>query len=128
MIKLSNVHDWQGDAAVKQILVFPSSSAETAFTTLHDEEVKRLGVADASDTNKGASYKIRAVKNGDGTWCGLVRCGVTGSLLLHETPAAPNWPLAMLEAYDMLQQASVLPIPIDLIYQLESVGSDEKVS
>lgn len=128
MIKLSEVHDWQGDAAVKQILVFPCPAAEAAFKALFSKEVEQMGVKDASDTNKGASYKIRAVMNGDGTWSGLVRCGMTGTLLLRETLPAPTWPLAMLEAFNMLQPAMFMPVPAGLIAQMESVAGHETVS
>lgn len=125
MIKLSEVHHWQGDAAVRQILVFPSQTAMDAFNIAHADEVKSNGVQDASDTNMGAMYKIRAVMNGDGTWSGLVRCGVTGYLLQETKLPTPNWALAMLEAFSLLQRSMIMPVPVDLIKQMEEASNEE---
>lgn len=118
MITLSEVHDWQGDPAVKQILVFPNQFAQALFTNLFVDAVEKDGIEDASDTNLGAMYKIRAVLNSDGMWFGLIRCGVTGGLLLRESAPTEKYQQALLEAYNLLQQSMLMPNPVSLINEL----------
>lgn len=53
--------------------------------------VERDGKEKASDSNAGAIYKIRAVKNGKDTWDGIVRCGYSGELLLEQVELSDTW-------------------------------------
>lgn len=118
MISMSEVHDWQGESAVKQILVFPSLVAHKAFKRQFEQAVKEHGIENASDSGIGAMYKIRAVLNSDGMWVGVIRCGVTGVMLQHETAPAEKYQLALSEAYNLLQRSMLMPNPVTLINDL----------
>lgn len=78
----SEVHAWQNDPAVQQILLFGSHRAKKR----HDEGMAKQiaeGVEpyDLIDTGYGAVYKLRAVLNNDDSWTPIIRCGYTGFLL-----------------------------------------------
>lgn len=91
MFKFSQIHDWQEDPAVKQILVFPSQLLKDEFEKEFALRVEKDGKDKASDSNAGAVYKIRAVKNGNDTWDGVVRCGSSGELLFEQVELSDNW-------------------------------------
>lgn len=79
----SKMRPWQGNPAVQQVLVFPSVQAENRFTDLFAQTVNLCGIEWASDSDLGASYKLRAVKNGKGSYDAVLRCGVTGCVILE---------------------------------------------
>ena len=81
MLVFSTVADWQGDAAVKQILVFPNQDMKDIFDKDFAALVEKEGIDKASDSNLGAIYKVRAVKNQKGLWTPLIRCGLSGAHL-----------------------------------------------
>jgi len=83
MFLFSDQHDWQNDPAVKQILVFPNHEAKENFYKAFNAEVKEKGIENASDNNKGAIYKLRAVKDSDGHYIPVIRCAING-LQLYE--------------------------------------------
>lgn len=79
MLHFSKIHDWQDDANVKQILVFPSVTAKVQFDVIRDKHFATYNnLKDFDDTGKGASYKLRAINSFDGDWIAIIRCGVTG--------------------------------------------------
>ena len=90
MFASSEIHNWQGNPAVKQILVFPTDFLKSEFEKTFAERVEKDGVDKASDSNAGAIYKIRAVKNGDGSWTGVVRCGSSGEILMVQDQPKDN--------------------------------------
>lgn len=81
MMVFSEVHDWQKDKSVKQILVFPSQDAKDSFDDDFQTRVEDHGIEYASDSGIGAMYKLRAVMYWDGKWIPIIRCGVTGAKL-----------------------------------------------
>ena len=88
MFVFSELHPWQNETAVMQVLVFSSHEMQVAFqqaysiaTQKHDPKL----VEGVSDSNMGAIYKLRAVLNSDGMYIPTIRCGFTG-LLLKEFP------------------------------------------
>lgn len=83
MFVYSDIHDWQANPCVKQILVFPNYEAKNNFTIAFEAEVKEKGVEDANENNKGAVYKLRAVKDSDGHYIPVIRCAING-LQLYE--------------------------------------------
>lgn len=91
MFKFSEIHDWQEDPAVKQILVFPSQLLKDEFEKEYALRVEKDGKWAASDSNIGAIYKIRAVKNGNDMWDGVVRCGSSGELLFEQCDLGSCW-------------------------------------
>lgn len=95
---LSNVHDWQDDAAVKQILVFATEHRKNEFETAHAKLVYTFGKEKASDSGLGAIYKVRAVKNGDDTWTPTIRDGFDGTLIWESTERYLTWEHAMVVA------------------------------
>jgi hypothetical protein len=90
MFLFSEIHDWQGNPAVKQILVFPTDFLKSEFEKTFAKRIKRVGIENASDNGIGAVYKIRAVKTGVGSWGGFVRCGSTSRLLLAQDQPKDN--------------------------------------
>ncbi len=102
MMTFSEVHDWQGDSAVKQILVFPSGQAETKFKESFAVIVSAEGIEDASDTGLGAVYKLRAVKDGNGQYIPVVRCGVTGYTLWEDVIPCHEYKTALLIALNTM--------------------------
>ena len=81
MLTLGSMHPWQGNDAVQQVLVFGSEEMKAQFEVAFSEEVKKHSLQDASDSNLGAIYKLRAVKLGNGKYAAVIRCGFTGKLL-----------------------------------------------
>ena len=72
------IKDWQLDPNTKQILVFSCIELKDIFDHSYEDRVLRDGAADASDSNQGAIYKLRATKRIDDTWIAQVFCGITG--------------------------------------------------
>lgn len=115
MMIFSKIHDWQGNDAVKQILVFPSEDAERQFQILFAEKVAEHGIEDASDTNLGACYKLRAVKNSDGRYVGLIRCGATGFLIAEDSRSYEGYHTALAVALELLQATIHFPSFADVL-------------
>ena len=78
MFTFSEQHAWQGNEAVQQILVFPNYAMQEVFNKDFADLVEKQGIESASDSNLGAIYKLRAVKNGTGKYIPVIRCGVSG--------------------------------------------------
>jgi hypothetical protein len=95
---LSNVHDWQGDSAVKQILVFATAHRKNEFETAYAKLVYTFGKEYASDSGLGAIYKVRAVKNSDDTWTPIIRDGFDGNLIWGSHDRFPTWEQAIIVA------------------------------
>ena len=81
MFTFSEQHAWQGDSAVQQILVFPNLGQKLAFEDAFAKNLTAYGIDSAEDTGIGAIYKLRAIKNADGTYGAMIRCGVTAECL-----------------------------------------------
>jgi hypothetical protein len=97
MFVFSQVHDWQNDPAVKQILVFSSNEVKDSFDILFATKVAEEGIENASENNLGASYKLRAVlATGEGQWIGVIRDGFCG-MHLHESRRMSDTPEAALK-------------------------------
>ncbi len=101
MFKFSEIHDWQEEPAVKQILVFPSQQHKDQFEKEFALRVEKDGKDKASDSNAGAIYKIRAVKNGKDTWDGVVRCGYSGELLFEQVELSETWEVCLFHISNM---------------------------
>ena len=95
MFKFSEIHDWQNNQAIKQILVFPSQLLKDEFEKTFSQRVEVVGIDKASDSNAGAVYKIRVIKNGNNKWDGCVRCGSSGELLIDQENLGDNWESAI---------------------------------
>lgn len=89
-MKFSQIHDWQNDSAVKQILVFPSELLQDEFNKAFAERVEKDGIEKASDNNIGAIYKLRAVLCSTGRYESVIRCGHTGELLWEDSITYPT--------------------------------------
>lgn len=102
---LSQVHNWQDDAAVKQILVFIDQNRMNQFDVAYSAKCAVEGV-DASDTTMGAIVKLRAVKNGPGEWIPVVRCGFVG-IMLYEGAPVNSYESALLVAYNQFMSQMI---------------------
>lgn len=90
LLNFSDIHPWQGNLSVMQILVFPSDEARMHFDALFKVEVELHGVETASDNKLGAIYKLRAVRNNKGMFIPLLRCGFSGKHLWESSVAFEN--------------------------------------
>jgi hypothetical protein len=100
MLVFSDQHPWQGNESVQQILVFSSPETKRIFEA---EMIDRFNKTiaqnayagtdpsyetrvrnDLSDSNAGAMYKLRAVKNNKGMFVSIIRCGTSGVLLWED--------------------------------------------
>lgn len=89
MFVFSEIHPWQGDPAVMQVLVFSSQQMKEEFektysiaTQKHDPKLVEV----VSENNMGAIYKLRAVLDGEGKYVPVIRCGFTGGHLVELDP------------------------------------------
>jgi len=80
MFTFSDQHAWQGNEAVQQILVFPNDRIVAKFESIMKERNEAAGMdkSNVSDSDAGAIYKLRAVKNGNGKYIPIIRCGIDG--------------------------------------------------
>lgn len=92
MFVYSEIHDWQNEPAIKQILVFSHVNAKENFEKeierrFKDETNRYTGVdpdyltkyrSNMSDSGCGAIYKLKSVLNGKGTFDAMIRCGFNG--------------------------------------------------
>lgn len=91
MLVFSDIHDWQGDAGVKQILVFVSQEMKDLFDREIEERKTKyreqgLPEVEVPDSNAGAVFKLRAVKDSNGFWHPVIHCGVMGGALYDKGP------------------------------------------
>ena len=89
MFVYSEMHAWQNEPAVQQVLVFSSEAMKDAFEKTYSIATQKHGpklVAVLSENKMGALYKLRAVLRGDGLYDPVIRCGFTGVLLAELTP------------------------------------------
>ena len=98
MLLFSEMHAWQGDPSVQQILVFSTPELKEEFyIEMENRFTKEMdGYAgvdpvyvkrkkdELSDSNAGAVFKLRAVKTNDGSYAAIIRCGVTGCLVWED--------------------------------------------
>ena len=117
MFCYSEIHNWQGESAVKQILVFPSELLKNEFDKEFAERLEKDGIEKASDSNAGAVYKLRAVKNGKWEYIPVIRCGSSGEQLWEGQPH-PNWKTCLLVAHNHLWASIVKSMPVDLLTTL----------
>lgn len=103
----SGIHNWQGDDAVKQVLVFGSFPAQKRFESEFAEQVQQKGLEKASDTNLGAVFKLRAVLNSDNRWDALVRCGVTGVVIAELFNDFGTFESALAAAHQKMQEIAM---------------------
>jgi hypothetical protein len=95
MFKYSEIHNYQGEESVKQILVFPSQLLKDEFEKEFAQRVEKDGADKASDLNAGAIYKICAIKNHHDKWDGYIRCGHSGTVLVDQENIGDNWDFAI---------------------------------
>lgn len=110
MFVFSNIHKWQNDPAVLQILVFPDQETRQLFDKAFAERIKTDGVDSASDAGIGATYRLRAVKNGDSKYVPVIRAGAHGGLL-WEGEAVGNKQVALKAAMRRLY-SGILDYPM----------------
>lgn len=73
---------WEEDESVWQMLVFGNEDALRHFTQQYENPNNpRTNSGFSSDTGIGALYKLRSIRQVDGRWNFLIRCGQTAMLL-----------------------------------------------
>ena len=115
MFAFSEKHPWQGNEAVQQILVFSSQSMKELFEhEIYSRNTKAIvektDVNDISDSNAGAIYKLRALRENGGMWKPVIRCGFTGELMWEDDVSytLPEIALAKCMAYLKVEIAYTL--------------------
>ena len=97
MLVYSDIHDWENNHGVKQILVFACQAAKKQFEKEYSSrlnnnpEIEGLSL----DSNCGAIFKLRAVRNTKKKYNSILRCGVTGELLCEGTFDYDNFNFAL---------------------------------
>ena len=89
MFVFSELHPWQENGAVMQVLVFSSEAMSIRFKDAYALATNNGDpglVSCVTDSNMGAIYKLRAVKNVDCEWIPVIRCGFTGGHLMELDP------------------------------------------
>jgi len=92
MFTFSNIHDYENEPAVKQILVYSTAAQKEAYEK--QEPFSYLCV-----------YRIRAVLNSNGNWDSVVRCGMTGRLLIDKIDSGKDWESAMINSISYFIEA-----------------------
>lgn len=95
---LSQVHNWQNDKAVKQILVFASAFDKQDFEKAFSYRVAEVGIDEANDSSIGAIFKLRAVRDGNRKYIPILRTG--SGYCLWEGEPTEKWESALLMAYN----------------------------
>jgi hypothetical protein len=130
MLVLSSVHDWQGDRGVKQVLVFPHAAMRDIFNKDFASLVEKEGIANASDTNLGAVYKLRAVSNGNGFFNVSIICGMSGlPLEFYDDDPQPLYEdalrIAIMRLASNLQNALLAPLVLTTRFKYQGNWSPE---
>jgi hypothetical protein len=103
MLVFTQAHDWEGDPAVKQVLVFPNQEVADLFDKAYHGPNRPRTASNFPDENGiGAIFKLRAVKNGRGSWDAVVRCGFTGAMLAECGDVGNDWKDAINSAGSLL--------------------------
>jgi len=110
MIVFSEVHNWQNDSAVKQILVFTCEEMKTRFYEAFAVRVLKYGIDDATDSDLGAIYKLRAVKCSDDKWAAIIRCGFIGKHVWEDPMTYDNPTLALSKCAKHLENSTKVDI------------------
>lgn len=91
MFVYPEMHAWQNEPTVQQVLVFSSPMMKGSFEEAYCRATNGRDpvlVAKQSDSDMGAIYKLRAVLNGNGQHVPVIRCGFTGIHLAELTSEA----------------------------------------
>lgn len=113
MLVFSDIHNWQNDAAVVQILVFPDKEAKMLFEREFAERIEKDGIGSASDSRIGAIYKLRAVKNGNDQYLPVLRGGDHAGLIWEGPPVGDELTAlkeAMLHLYSSVMKVKLVGI------------------
>lgn len=111
MLIFSEVHNWRNSECIKQIQVFTSEFAKSAFDAAYASATRNgtntAAIKKFSDSGKGVAYKIRAVRGvyGDGisVWVPMIRCGHTGCIIWESNITQNTWQEAMAAALGKFQ-------------------------
>lgn len=124
----SEQHAWQNDKAVQQILVFNNKFAKEEYRRVRDKALSefiakeiiahikerevtpqyiatcRMKFLETYDENNtGASFKLRAVMNSKHGWNPMVRCGITGVILVESMTPLASTTASLLKAQELLK-------------------------
>lgn len=104
MFVLSKIHAWQNDPAVQQVLVFSSEEMKVKFEETMKQRLAEPNakVESVSDSDAGAIYKLRAIKNNFGRFISIIRCGFTGKILWESIGTYEHYEDALINAKDHL--------------------------
>ena len=120
MFVFSEQHSWQLSDAVQQVLVFSSDDMRDIFEKqMADRAADHIslggGLDTLQDSNAGAVYKVRAVKNVWDKWLACIRCGVTGELLYDGHIAHNTVKEAFTEAFSELTTSITTSIQTEIL-------------
>lgn len=124
MFVFSEMHPWQGNAAVQQVLVFSNEEVKAKFEAGYQEVIGKHTHEDASDSNLGAIYKLRAVKLSSGEYAPVIRCGFTGKVIWDDNNEAIVYttPGQAIVACAAKLSGSIVPALFTLQRSLQSIA------
>lgn len=82
-----DTYDWEGDESVKQALVFTCNDAKKHFEKKLKRREKEVNFeihGRSLDSDCGAIFKLRAIKIAEGGYESIVRCAITGKMIVHD--------------------------------------------
>jgi hypothetical protein len=129
MLTFSEQHNWQGNETIQQILVFPNQEVKELFehemeSRLVQERTQRNDSptdddikSTLSDSNAGAIYKLRAIKDVNDNWIPIIRCGITGGQIGNDGIIATTAEIALRHCLERLKHDLIA----DCIAQLKAM-------
>lgn len=120
MIAFSNIHPWQNDQAVMQVLVFNNEEAMAGFNKIVSVMLETIKPEDINDSGIGAILKLRAVRDSDGNFIPIIRSGYDGKMLA-EYESVPTFE----EAIEVCRQHMnnfIQPMDIKTAHKLTCMG------
>jgi hypothetical protein len=132
MLVFSEIHDWQLEPGVRQILAFSTPEMKDLFEREMadrfdkamdgyagvDKDYSTKVKSKLSDSNAGAVYKLRAVLNGSDKWVPVIRCGITGGQIGQDGPVENSVEEALRSCLQQLHRNITQPI-IDMLLLIE---------
>jgi hypothetical protein len=100
----SEVHDWEDDPNVKQALVFTCNKAKEHFKEKLERRINNNSFGLSIDSDCGAIFKLRAIKVSNGKYISLLRCGITGHILVNDHTEFKDYEDAIDRAKSLLSE------------------------
>ena len=114
---------------VVELCLFPGEDARGIYgnlVSIQNDFLQEVPDMYVGDSRCGAIWKVTAVRVEDGTWTGVLRCGVTGKKLLDEITEGSTPEVALEAVVDMLYDSLIDDTgPLKMIVKTGLEGEEE---